>query len=151
MSIIETRDFGALELHPEAIYQFPQGLYGFSSSTEFALFAKSVDEVALLYLQSTKDPSLCFFVFEPLDFFPDFNPLLSKEDLSDMEVSTAEDLIFLSVATIPVEVKEMSLNIKSPIVLNPKSQKGMQVFLQNVNYPVRYHPFSDSGKDGASC
>ncbi len=151
MSIIETRDFGVLELHPEAIYQFPQGLYGFDSSTEFALFVKTVDEIDLLYLQSTQDPNLCFFVFEPHDFFPDFEPALSKEDLSDMAVSTPEDLIFLSVATIPASVREMSLNIKSPIVLNPRAQRGMQIILQNTDYQVRYHPFSTSCEDGAPC
>jgi len=151
MSIIETRDFGILELHPEAIYQFPQGLYGFDSSTEFALFVKTVDDIDLLYLQSTQDPNLCFFVFEPHDFFPAFEPVLTKEDLSDMAVSTADDLIFLSVATIPTNVKEMSLNIKSPIALNPRSQKGMQIILQNTDYQIRYHPFSALGEDGAPC
>ncbi|MEI8217041.1 MAG: flagellar assembly protein FliW [Eubacteriales bacterium] len=141
MATLKTRDFGSIELPIEAIYQFPQGLYGFDSEKEFALFTRLVDDVNFLYLQSTNEPSLCFFVVEPWDLFPSFEPELSSEELKDLDVESVEELIFLSIAAIPSNVKDMTLNIKSPIVLNPVSQKGMQLILHNVDYKVRFQPF----------
>ena len=151
MATLKTRDFGTIELPIEAIYTFPQGLYGFDSEKEFALFTRLVDDVHFLYLQSTHEPSLCFFVIEPWDLFPSFDPELSREELNDLEVESVEELIFLSIAAIPSNVKDMTLNIKSPIVLNPVSQKGMQLILQNVDYKVRFQPFPNTLGGESQC
>ena len=148
---VKTRDFGMLEMPLETIYKFPQGLYGFDSEKEFVLFSKPIDDISFLYLQSTEDQALCFFVFEPWDLFPDFNPLISREELEAMEVTSSEDLIFLSIAAIPSSVKDMTINLKSPIVINTKLQKGMQIILQNADYEVRFHPFTASSNDGIPC
>jgi flagellar assembly factor FliW len=42
----------------------------------------------------------------------------------------------------------MSINIKSPLVLNPKTNKGRQVILQNADYSVRYQPFMQNSQGG---
>ena len=51
-------------------------------------------------------------------------------------------------ANVPGAVEEMSINIKSPVVLNPKTKIGRQVILQNSDYKVRYQPFLNKENGG---
>lgn len=90
----------------------------------------------------------CFLVFEPEDFLPGYAPILSKEDLASSGAEGPEDLIFLVIANVPGAVEEMSINIKSPVVLNPKTKIGRQVILQNSDYKVRYQPFLNKENGG---
>lgn len=145
---IKTRDFGVVEVEEDAVFEFPDGLYGFEDSKKFAIFQKSFEEVSFLYLQSVQDIDPCFLVFEPWDLHPDYQPVLTNEDMEACEVETIDDLVFLVIATVPSSIRELSINIKSPIVLNPKTRKAKQVILKNPEYTVRYKPFLSGGKDG---
>jgi flagellar assembly factor FliW len=55
------------------------------------------------------------------------------------------------IATVPALIEDLSINIKSPVVLNPKTRKARQVILQNPDYPVKYFPFRPDGKAGSGC
>ena len=148
---INTRDFGAIQVEADAIYEFPEGIYGFEEDKQFALFSKAFEDVSLLYLQSTKNPTPCFLVFEPWDLHPGYHPILSADDLKQCKANTVDDLIFLVISTVHESVEDLTINIKSPIVLNPKTKMAMQVILQNPDYSVRYCPFQKSGEENSSC
>lgn len=148
---INTRDFGVVQVEQDAIYEFPEGIYGFEEDEKFAIFEKTFDDVSFLYMQSVKNLIPCFLVFEPWDLYPDYKPIVSKEDMSACEVESIEELIFLVIATVPSHIENLSLNIKSPVVLNPKTMKARQVILLNQDYVVRYQPFLKDGKEVASC
>jgi flagellar assembly factor FliW len=146
---INTRDFGILEVQDDAIYEFDEGLYGFEDTGKFAIFEKSFENVSFLYLQCIDSIVPCFLVFEPWELYPDYRPVLTKEDMEACQVDNIEDLIFLVIAGVPDSIKDLSINIKSPVVLNPKTRKARQVILQNLDYTVRYLPFDQDGKAGA--
>lgn len=147
---IKTRNFGIVQVDDDAIYKFPVGLYGFENCKEFAIFQHDYDDdLALLYMQNTEDIFPSFLVFEPWDMYEDYDPHMLPEDLKACGVKSEDDLIFLSIATLPAELEDLSLNLKSPLVLNPKTKEARQVILQNPDYEVRYYPFQPSGrKDG---
>lgn len=146
---ISTRDFGIVRVENDAIYEFDDGLYGFEDDRKFAIFEESFEDISFLYLQSVDHLVPCFLVFEPWDLYPDYQPVLSKEDMELCQVDTIDDLIFLVIASVPSTIKELSINIKSPVVLNPKTKKARQVILQNTDYSVRYLPFQQDGKAGS--
>lgn len=146
---ITTRDFGIVEVEDDAIYEFDDGLYGFEDVKRYAIFAKPFDEVSFLYLQSIDSIVPCFLVFEPWELHPDYRPVLTKEDMELCQVDDIEDLIFLVIASVPSSIENLSINIKSPVVLNPKTRKARQVILQNPDYTVKYLPFKQDGKAGA--
>lgn len=145
---INTRDFGIVQVEEDAIYAFPQGIYGFEEDTQFAVFQQVFDEVSFLYLQSTVNLIPSFLIFEPWDLYPDYKPKVSKEDLKACEAESIDELIFLAIATVPDDIQGLSINVKSPVALNPKTRKGRQIILQNPEYTVRYKPFQGSGKEG---
>ncbi|QOX63967.1 hypothetical protein FRZ06_11795 [Anoxybacterium hadale] len=146
---IHTRDFGIIPVEDDAVFDFQDGLYGFEDSKRFAVFEKSIDDISFLYLQSLDHEIPCFLVFEPWDLHPDYRPVLSPEDLSRCQVSSIDELIFLAIANVPSTIENLSINIKSPVVLNPKTRKARQVILQNPEYTVKYLPFQKDGKAGA--
>ncbi len=146
---INTRDFGLIQVENDAIYDFDDGLYGFEDDHQFAIFEKSFEDVSFLYLQSIDDIVPCFLVFEPWDLHPSYQPVLSREDMELCQVGNVDELIFLVIASVPSSIGELSINIKSPVVLNPKTRKARQVILQNPDYTVRYLPFKQDGKAGS--
>jgi len=146
---INTRDFGIVQVEADAIYEFPEGLYGFEDDKQFAVFEKSFEDISFLYLQSTRNPVPCFLVFEPWELYPDYQPVLSKEDMAACEVTSIDELIFLVIANVSDSIEQLSINIKSPVVLNPKTKKARQFILQNPDYTVRYLPFQEDGKAGS--
>jgi len=62
---IQTREFGIIEVEEDALYDFPDGIYGFESEKKFAVFSRQIDEYSFLYLQSVENLFPCFLVFEP--------------------------------------------------------------------------------------
>lgn len=148
---INTRDFGKVEVDETSVFTFPYGIYGFEEDTEFALFVQMSGDLPFLYLQSTKNEVPVFLVFKPEEFIDNYVPSLTDEDLAVLEAKDTNDLIFLVIATVPNNVSDMSLNLKSPIVLNPASKKAGQFILRNSDYPIKYRPFHEEvgGKDGA--
>lgn len=138
---INTRDFGTIQVEDDAVYNFPDGVYGFEEDTQFAVFQQTFDEVSFLYLQSTKNLVPCFLIFEPWELVPHYEPSISSEDLAALKVSDPKELIMLVIAKVPSSIEELSLNIKSPIALNAKTMVGRQTVLQNPDYPVRFMPF----------
>lgn len=145
---INTRDFGIIEVGEDAVYEFPDGLYGFEEVKRFAVFERSIEDISFLYLQSADNTVPCFLVFEPWDLHPDYHPIVSKEDMDICQAEHIDDLIFLVIANVPDSIEKLSINIKSPVVLNPKTKKARQVILQNPEYTVRYFPFQKDGKEG---
>ncbi|MDD2483982.1 MAG: flagellar assembly protein FliW [Eubacteriales bacterium] len=140
---INTRDFGLVEVNEEAIYEFPEGVYGFEGDKHFAVFEKPIEnDVSLLYLQSVENRVPCFLVFDPTKYYPEYTPEIDKEDLADFSTTDLEELIFLVIATVPDSVKELSMNVKSPIVLDPKTRKAKQIILKNKEYGIKYQPFN---------
>ncbi|MDD3167999.1 MAG: flagellar assembly protein FliW [Eubacteriales bacterium] len=146
---INTRDFGVIQVENDAVYEFSDGVYGFEEDKNFAIFEQAFEDVSFLYLQSIDHLIPCFLVFEPWDLYPDYQPVLSKEDMAACQVDNIDDLIFLVIASVPSTIEELSINVKSPVVLNPKTGKARQVILQNPDYKVKYQPFQKDGKAGA--
>lgn len=144
---INTRDFGTISIEEDALYHFPEGLYGFEDTQEYCVFSQNFDEdIAFLYLQAKESLDPCFLVFEPWDLYPGYAPSLPEVDLNALEVNGPEELIFLAITTISPNPEELSLNVKSPVVLNPKTRTGRQVILENRDYPIRFQPFLNNGK-----
>jgi flagellar assembly factor FliW len=148
---ITTREFGAVQIEDDAVYEFPEGVYGFDADRKFAVFSREIEGYSFLYLQSMDNLVPCFLVFEPWDMYPDYRPLMSREDMDTCGVDDIEELIFLVIATVPSRIEDLSINAKSPIVLNPRTRKAKQIILQNPDYIVRYYPFRQDGKEGSSC
>ncbi|MEA4894340.1 MAG: flagellar assembly protein FliW [Oscillospiraceae bacterium] len=142
--IIETRDFGKTEVSEENIYHFTQPLFGFEDYTDFAVLNDRELGEDIVWLQSLQNSGLCFIMMDPGKLAPDYSPVLPAG--SD-ELLGEGDLFCWAVAVIPRNFKDSTVNLKSPVFLNPANHLAAQIMLEG-EYPVRY-PLSKEGQ--SSC
>ena len=127
---INTRDFGVIEIEKDALFDFPEGVYGFEEDTCFALFHKTFDGIPFLYLQSVQNVIPCFLVFEPEDFYPGYAPIVSKEDLAACGAERVEDLAFLVIICARLPRGDVFKH-QEPHRLKPKDQN------RETDYPAK--------------
>jgi len=61
--------------------------------------------------------------------------------LEILEASNPGDLVLLSVVTLPEEVRDMTVNLQAPLVINPSKRLGRQVITISQEYSTRHNVF----------
>jgi flagellar assembly factor FliW len=49
------------------------------------------------------------------------------------------DVIIFTSMSIPSDLTKMTANFKAPFIINTVDRKGMQVIVENEDYPVKYN------------
>lgn len=138
--IISTRDFGIIEIPEENIYHFSQPVFGFEEYKDYVILHDEEIGDDIVWLQSVQNPGLCFIMMDPSGLATEFSPELSKGS----EELLGEGVYFCWViAVIPQNTKDSTVNLKSPIFLNPSNHRAAQIILEG-DYPVRF-PLMDGG------
>lgn len=138
---INTSRFGEVELTGEKIINFPYGIIGFETSTQFAIL-DFLDNSPMKWLQSTSDPSLAFVICDPWYFFKDYNPKIKDEETKDLKISGKDELILLTIVSVPADISKTSLNLLSPVIINSTKLLGKQIILYNSEYSTKHYIFS---------
>jgi flagellar assembly factor FliW len=143
---IKTKDFGVIEISKDDILEFPDGVYAFKNVKRYVLL-NTGSKAGLMQLQSVENEDPRFIIIDPYIFIEDYNPILPDEALKKLKASSAGELSFFVIAVIPRNVKDSTVNLRSPIAVNFKQKLGAQVILDNSDYPVRFRLF-DSERVG---
>jgi len=133
---IQSKYFGTIDIQPETIIEMIQPIYGFESLKRFTLISDQEIGTDLLWFQSLDQADICFMVANPKAFVKDINIELNIEDLNVVEAQEIEDIDVLSIVSLGETFEQSTLNLKSPILLNAKNNKGAQVIL-NQDLPFR--------------
>lgn len=136
--LVDTAVFGPQEIESEYIFSMPDGLYGFDSSGEYALITKQDDDVTLMWYQAVDDTYPCFVVFNPFEIIDGYTPVVEASDLRALGCRGAGDLKFLVIAVVPEDISKITVNLKSPIAINPQKRVARQVILSNKEYPIKF-------------
>ena len=144
---IKTRDFGEITVKKEDIINFTDGMYGFEDYKRYIIL-KDAPEDDVLFLQSLDNMELSFVLIDPYAIFKDYNPVLTEEDLRELNTIDEDELKYLVIAIIKEDVRQSVVNLKSPVAINPKLKTAKQVILQN-SYPLRYSIISTG--EGNEC
>lgn len=134
---VETSRFGELEIPETDIISFTEGLIGLSSLNRFWLI-DDADQRPFKWLQSLDEPSLAYVVLEPEWLWPGYVEELSPLVMAAMGIEKAEDLTFLVIVTIPEDPREMTANMKGPLIFDIKDRKGIQLILDDERYPLQW-------------
>jgi len=133
---IQSKYFGTIDIQPETIIEMIQPIYGFESLKRFTLISDQEIGTDLLWFQSLDQADICFMVANPNAFVKGINIELNIEDLNVVEAQQIEDIDVLSIVSLGETFEQSTLNLKSPILLNAKNNKGAQVIL-NQDLPFR--------------
>lgn len=133
---VQTSRFGPLEISKEDILEFPEGLLGFDELHQFVLLDDPNDEI-FAWLQSCENPGVAFPVLEPELFTDNYDVKLTKGDLATLDLTELVGCRFFTIITIPEDPKQMTANLKAPLVINVKNRKARQCVLQDNNQAIR--------------
>lgn len=134
---LETSRFGALEVDEGQVFNLRRGLIGFPQARRFVVIRPKPSS-ALVWFQSVDRPDLAFVMANPFLFTEDYRLEPGQGVLKALEAESEADLEVYVLVTIPAgRPSEMTANLIGPIVLNPKTQKGEQLVVENSPYLVK--------------
>ena len=140
--IIHTINFGDLDIPEDKIITFKEGLPGFPQIHRFAVIEQE-ELKPFQYLQALEDPPIALFIINPFMVDPTYKFRLTDMDMEDLNSKNSAELAVFTVATIPEDPSQATLNLMAPIVINEKDRCGKQVILLESKYSVK-HPLLDS-------
>lgn len=131
---VNTRLFGEIDIADDKIIEFPEGIIGFPDLKKFTLIYDQDDEKktsSLIYLQSMDETEFAMPVVMPNDIFPDYNPTINDDLLSDIGDLTPENTYVLVTIKVPKDITQMTVNLKAPFVINTDTLKGVQLIVED--------------------
>lgn len=138
-----TRLFGEIDIEEEKIIVLENGMIGFPDLKRFALIfdeEKGKKASSIMWFQSMDEPQIAFPVMHPNDVKPDYNPVVNDEMLLPLGPLKPEDTYVLVTVTAAADVKDTSVNLKAPIVINTVSRLGCQMIVED-DYPVKFNVY----------
>jgi flagellar assembly factor FliW len=136
--LIQTVNFGTLDIADDKIITFKEGLPGFPQIRRFAVLTPE-ELKPFQYLQSLDEPFISLFIINPFILDPGYEFRLTDADMEDVHGANSSELAVYAVATIPENPKDATINLMAPIVINDKGRCGKQVILHDSRYSVK-HP-----------
>lgn len=131
MKTINTR-FGEVEYDPDNLLHFPAGLIGLPNLHHFIVMPNK-KEGPLFWIQSIDDPDIAFVMTDPTNFFLDYQLAPEESERHNLKIAEDDEVFILSVVTVPPDQK-LTLNLAAPILYAPKTNRAMQVILENSPY-----------------
>lgn len=120
----------------EKALHFPDGLPGLPELEHFVIVELREDG-AFQQLQSLDNVDVSMIVCVPWLFFPEYAPVLSDIEQSELDLETADDAILFVPVSIDTETRQMFLNLLGPFVVNAKTKVGRQMVLTGTDYTTR--------------
>ena len=137
---INTRYFGTVDLDDDKVIVFDDGLFGFEEYKKFALIFnnEAKERPAISWLQSVDEQALALPVMIPTIVKPDYNPVVEDDALETLGDWNEENISVLVTVTVPEDLKNMTTNLKAPIIINTDTMKGVQTVVENQDYEIRF-------------
>lgn len=129
-----------VEIDPNTLIEFPNGLPGLEGCKNFKLF-HSEESPVIFWLQSIDDTDVVLSLTDPdaLQIFYDLS--LTDEEMSALQVAAGDEL---QIAVVLSQHDQDSIaqsavlaNFKSPIIINVSKRTALQKSLHNSELPIR--------------
>ena len=134
--MISTSRFGPLEVDPERLIHFDDGILGFPNQRSYALVQTGAGS-GFYWLQSVEVPDLAFVVCDPRLFVADYQVPVKLEELEGIELKDPKNAqVFVIVNKIG---DLLAGNFQGPLVVNVTNRHARQLVLSDRRYSTR-HP-----------
>ena len=136
-----TRLFGEIEIEDDKIITLDKGIIGFPDMKHFTLIYdnEKQERSSIMWFQSMDEPQFALPVVSPSDILTDYNPTVNDELISHLGELTDENLFVLVTLKVPSDIKEMTVNLKAPIIINSETKKGGQIIVEDdtdIRFPI---------------
>jgi len=124
------------------IVTFNAGLIGLPQLKVFALI-EDEESLPIRLLQCVSTPEFVFIVINPFTIYPNYDVEISDEDAAELGVASAADVLVLAIVTVPEDIRFVTANLLSPIVINMRNKRAKQILLSDTDYPINYRVLRD--------
>jgi flagellar assembly factor FliW len=131
---IHTTRFGSIEIEPDDILFFRNGLIGFEDCRHWVLLA-DCENSAVAWLQSMQHSDIAMPVVSPRRFVSEYQVRLEPSDVDLLQLATVEHAFVLAVVSRTDD--SLTLNLRAPLVINLDRRLGAQVITVD-NQPIQY-------------
>lgn len=133
----ETERFGALTVAPEKVIHFVKGIPGFERQKRYILIDHD-SQGLFKWLQAVDDPALAFLLVDPAVYMPGYAVPLREAELGSIGARDKNGLLILVMVTVNRTERQISLNLKGPLLFNSVSMKAVQHIIDRDDYPASY-------------
>jgi flagellar assembly factor FliW len=123
MQITTTR-FGIVDIDPDDVLLFSNGVFAFESQRHWVLLADA-DNGAVAWLQSVTDPAVALPLVSPRRFFPGYQVRIARNQLTTLELAAMDKAFVLTVVS--NNDGRLTANLKAPVIINLDRRFGRQV------------------------
>ena len=138
---------GKIEITEERLLDLPEGLFGFEAYTKFALVDSEYEP--FLWLQSTQEPNLAFLIVDPFLICSSYETDIDDATLAKIGITKPEDIIIMTIVTVPHDGSAITANFQGPLVINKKNRKCMQVILNDNRWSTKVNIIEALNTKGA--
>jgi flagellar assembly factor FliW len=146
--LAETTRFGALEVRPDQVLTFSEGLLGFEDCRRFVLIEKGKSGY-FRWLQSLDRPELAFVTIDPSYVLPGYEPVLSRWELEKVQLPSVAKAVVLAIVAVSSDFGKMTANLQAPVIVNRETMEARQVISTGPDHRIR-QPLPGFG-NGASA
>jgi flagellar assembly factor FliW len=132
---VETYLFGSVEISPEKVINFPNGLVGFESCKNFMIAHEESETPRVSYtLQSLDDPTLALQIIDPATLGFHYELALTDAENDLLQSPAPEDVsVMLILFKSEAEGKAISPSLRAPLIINTKARVGLQKIMEKIN------------------
>lgn len=134
MQII-TKNNETVEISEEQLLTLPEGILGFESFTKYALV--DCEYEPFIWLQSIEDKNLAFLIVDPFLISSNYETDIDDSALAKIDIKKPEDIIIMTIVTIPADGGPVTANFQGPLVINKANKKCMQVVLNDNRWSTK--------------
>lgn len=130
--------YGTVEYKSEDLITFSDGLFGFPQLKHYLFLSLSEEDDPMFLMVSADEPRIEFVLVDPFFLCPEYSPALTPEELACLDVEDDLELSYYTICVVRENYLENTVNLKCPLVINPKTRQGMQVILEKSSYEYRH-------------
>lgn len=142
-----TKARGKIEITEDRLLSIPEGLFGFEQYTKYALV--DCEYEPFLWLQSCEDPNLAFLIVDPFLICSDYETDIDDEALAKIGITKPEDIIIMTIVTVPHDGSAITANFQGPLVINKGNHQCMQAILNDSKWSTKVNIVEALNSKGA--
>ncbi|NFF61830.1 flagellar assembly protein FliW [Clostridium botulinum] len=139
---LETKYHGTIEYKNEDIIEFENGLPGFKNLKRFIISPIEENELFNI-LHSIEDNEVGFVVTSPFSVVENYELELDDNVINALKIEKEEHVLVLNTVTLNTDIKNITVNMCAPIIINIKTKLGEQIILNNGKYLIKHPLFKE--------
>lgn len=136
---VDTYLFGSVDVNPEKVVDFPNGLVGFEEKKRFMLVHEEGQANPTCFtLQSLDDPMLAFQIVDPTALGFNYELALNDVENALLQSPAAEDVVVMQMLYKNDGEDKTGIvpNLRAPLIINTRARVGVQKIMETMNSNV---------------